>query len=308
MAEPQTPVQRLLTLRQFPGLEDASLDELAIIALNVTEQQYDAGATIVTPGRSAPLHLVIEGKLASPSGQTWGPHELVGALEAIARRRTREPITAETPARTLRLAAADFREILDDNFGLLSGVRRSLARALLADPSPPPPPPTRVSIEDAIDTQLGMVDRLIILRRYMPFGKGRIEALAALAQASEEVRLPARTLVGKQGEPASSVLVLLEGTVHAARDGVSFVLGPGHAPGAIESLAEVPYSSTMSTLTPIRALRFPNAALFDVLEDHTDLALAMVESLAGALVDRSRDRSARDLRPASDRIDHSGVN
>jgi hypothetical protein len=44
----------------------------------------------------------------------------------------------------------------------------------------------------------------------------------------------------------------------------------------------------MSTLTPIRALRFPNAALFDVLEDHTDLALAMVESLAGALVDRGR--------------------
>src|SRR4051812_44945364 len=130
MAEPQTPVQRLLTLRQFPGLEDASLDELAIIAQNVTEQQYEAGATIVTPGRSSPLHLVIEGTLASPSGQTWGPHELVGALEAIARRRTREPITAETPARTLRLAAADFREILDDNFGLLTGVQRSLARAL----------------------------------------------------------------------------------------------------------------------------------------------------------------------------------
>jgi hypothetical protein len=44
----------------------------------------------------------------------------------------------------------------------------------------------------------------------------------------------------------------------------------------------------MSTLTSVRALRFANAALFDVLEDHTDLALAMVESLAGALVDRGQ--------------------
>jgi CRP-like cAMP-binding protein len=109
------------------------------------------------------------------------------------------------------------------------------------------------------------------------------------------VRLPARTIVGKRGDPATSVLVLLDGTVHAARDGMSFVLGPGHAVGAIESLAEMPYSATLSTLTPVRALRFPNAALFDVLEDHTDLALALVESLAGALVDRAR-------------IDRQGVN
>jgi CRP-like cAMP-binding protein len=286
MAEPQTPVQRLLTLRQFPGLEEASLDELAIIAQNVVEQQFEPGATVITPARSAPLHLVIEGKLVTASGQSWGQHELVGALEAIARRRTREPIIAEIQTRTLRLAAADFREILDDNFGLLTSVRRTLSRALLVDFTPPPS--TRLAIDEAHDAQLGMVDRLIILRRYMPFGKGRIEALAALAQASEEVRLPARTTVGKQGEPATSVLVLLDGTVHGTRDGVSFVLGPGHSPGALESLAEVPYSSTMSTLTPIRALRFPNAALFDVLEDHTDLALAMVESLAGALVDRGR--------------------
>lgn len=287
MVEQQTAVQRLLTLRQFPGLEDASLDELGIIAQNVVEQQFAPGDAIITPARSAPLHLVIEGQVRSASGQTWGQHQLVGALEAIARRRTREPIIAEVPTRTLRLAAADFREILDDNFGLLTSVRRSLARAILADFTPPPPS-TRLAIHEALEAQLGMVDRLIILRRYMPFGKGRIEALAALAQASEEIRLPARTVVGSQGDSATSVLVLLDGTVHGTRDGVSFVLGPGHSPGALESLAEVPYSSTMSTLTPIRALRFPNAALFDVLEDHTDLALAMVESLAGALVDRGR--------------------
>lgn len=288
MDDLQTPVQRLLTLRQFPGLDEASMDELAVIAQNVVEQHFEPGETIVAPSRSAPLHLVIEGKLSTPSGQSWGPREVVGALEAMARRRTREPITATIPTRTLRLAAADFREILDDNFGLLTNVRRSLARSLLDDISPPGNPPARVAIDEALDGQLGMVDRLIILRRYMPFGKGRIEALAALAQASEEIRLPARALVGKHGDPATSVFVLLDGTVHGARDGVSFVLGPGHAPGALEALAEVPYVSTMSTLTPVRALRFPAAALFDVLEDHTDLALAMVESLAGALVDRGR--------------------
>ncbi len=286
MADPQTAVQRLLTLRQFPGLSEAALDELAIIAENVVELEHSAGATVITPGRSAPLHLVIEGKLVSGSGQSWGPLEVVGALEAIARRRRVEPVTAELPTRTLRLAASDFREILEDNYGLLTSVRRSLARGLLAEPPASPMPTTR-AIETLSDAPLGMVDRLIVLRRYMPFGRGRIEALAALAQATEEVRLPARTVVGTAGDPATSVLVLVEGTVRGVRDGVSFVLGPGHAPGALESLAEVAHTSTMSTLTPIRALRFPTSVLFDVLEDHTDLGLAMVEALAGALVERS---------------------
>ncbi|MFN0245849.1 MAG: cyclic nucleotide-binding domain-containing protein [Kofleriaceae bacterium] len=284
-------MQRLLTLRQVPGFEDASLDELAVIAHNVVEQTFAAGTTITTPSRSAPLHLVVEGTL-SGAGHTWGAREVVGALEAIARRRTREPIVAKTAARTLRLAAADFREILDGNYGLMSSVRRALARELLSDLTPPPP--VRLQVQDVTSAPpLGMVDRLIVLRRYMPFSRGRIEALAALAQASEEVRLPARSLVGRHGDAAASVLFLLDGTVHGIRDGVSFVLGPGHAPGVLESLAEVPYASSMSTLTPIRALRFPNSALFDVLEDHTDLALAMVESLASALVDRNRAEQDR---------------
>lgn len=298
MADLQTPVQRLLTLRQFPGLDEASMDELAVIAQNVVERSYAPGETVIAPMRSAPLHLVVEGRLASASGQTWGPHELVGALEAIAHRRTYEPIIAELPTRTLRLGAADFREILDDNFGLLTSVRRTLARTLLAAELWPMPAPARIAIDDVLDHSLGMVDRLIILRRSMPFGRGRssmaIEALAALAQASEEVRLPARAAVSTQGEPATSVLALLDGTVHGTRDGVSMVLGPGHAPGALEALADAPFAATLSTLTPVRALRIPNAALFDVLEDHTDLALAMIESLAGALLDRGRAESALD--------------
>ena len=292
MAEPQNAVQRLLTLRRFPGLDDAALDELAIISENVVEQTFAPGAIVVPATRAAPLHLVVEGQLATESGQTWGPHQVVGALEAMSRRRTREPIVAKLETKTMRLTAADFREILEDNFGLLSSVRRSLAGALLDDPAAIRNAPVRAPIE-VPDGTLGMVDRLIILRRYMPFGKGRIEALAALAQASEEVRLPAKTQVATAGDPAANVLVLLEGTVHGTRDGVTYVLGAGHSPGALETLADVPHAATMSTLTPIRALRFPAAALFDVLEDHTDLALAMVESLASALVDREREQNAR---------------
>ena len=295
----QTAVQRLLTLRKFPGFAGAELGELAIIAENVVELAFEPGDLVVSSARQVPkpgtlpvsnsaLHLVIEGQLENESGVTWGPHEVCGAIEAMARRRAREDVRAAVPTRTLRLGAADFREILEDNFGLLTTVRRLLARELLAVmPLPPTMAPNMVVAEVTSDQPLGMVERLMVLRKRMPFGKGRIEALAALAQAAEEVRVPARTEIAAAGELPTSTLILLDGTVTVQKGPTSVVVGPGHAISALEVLAQVPMTTNVTTITPIRALRCPVAPMYDVLEDHTDLALAMVESLASALVDRN---------------------
>lgn len=284
--ETQTAVERVLTLRQFPGFDEADLSELAIVAENVVEETFDAGAEVVAAGHSPSLHLVLEGKLVGQTSRhTWSQHEVLHATEAMAGRRTREAVIAEVPTRTLRIEAKDFAEILEDNFGFLSNVRRTLARHLLAIEIAPPLTPNVDEVEPPAE-KLGMVDRLIMLRALMPFAKGRIEALAALAQASEEVRLPEKTELGTIGEPATSVVILLEGTASVTRPGMAaLVVGPGHAIGALETLGEVPFTSAIRTLGPVRALRCPGAALFDVLEDHTDLALAMIESLSGSVLD-----------------------
>jgi len=281
-----TAVERVLTLRQFPGFDEADLSELAIVAENVVEETFEAGAEVIGIGRSPSLHLVLEGKLVGQTSRhTWGQHEVLNATEAMAGRRTREAVIAEVPTRTLRLAAKDFAEILEDNFGFLSNVRRMLARRLLAVDATRPLTPS-VDEVDAPPGVLGMVDRLIVLRTLMPFAKGRIEALAALAQAAEEVRIPAQTVLGAIGESATSVLILLDGTASVTRPGAPpQIVGVGRAIGALEMLGEVPFTATIRTLGAIRALRCPGAALFDVLEDHTDLALGMIESLSGSVLD-----------------------
>ena len=284
--ETQTPVERVLTLRQFPGFDEADLSELAIVAENVVEHTFEAGAEVIAAGRPPALHLVIEGRLVGQtSRQTWNQHEVLNATEAMAGRRTREAVIAEIPTRTLRLSAKDFAEILEDNFGFLSNVRRALARRLLAVHVAPPLTPSVDEVDPPPDT-LGMVDRLIMLRALMPFAKGRIEALAALAQASEEVQIPAHTQLGAIGEPATCLLILLEGSASCARTGAPpEIVGVGHAIGALETLGEVPFTTTIRTVSAVRALRCPGAALFDVLEDHTDLALGMIESLSGSVLD-----------------------
>ncbi|CAN5902489.1 hypothetical protein BH11MYX3_BH11MYX3_15780 [soil metagenome] len=38
-------------------------------------------------------------------------------------------------------------------------------------------------------------------------------------------------------------------------------------------------------MTPVRALECPNTVLFDVIEDHTELALAIISNLAGEILD-----------------------
>lgn len=282
----QTAVERVLTLRQFPGFDEADVSELSIVAENVKEQAFEAGEEVIAAGASPALHLVIEGKLVGQTSRhTWSQHEVLNATEAMSRRRTREAVIAEVPTRTLRLSAKDFAEILEDNFGFLSNVRRALARRLLTAAVAPSLTP---SVEEvgALPETLGMVDRLIVLRTLMPFAKGRIEALAALAQAAEEIRIPAHTEIGVAGVLSTSVLILLEGSASCARPGASpVIVGPGHAIGALETLGEVPFTTTIRTLGAVRALRCPGAALFDVLEDHTDLALGMIESLSGSVLD-----------------------
>jgi CRP-like cAMP-binding protein len=231
------------------------------------------------------IHLVVEGAIAiEGTGVTWGPRTLFGALEVMSGRTLAGAAVAQGRTTTLQLASADFAEVLEDNFGLLSSTRRSLARrALAADLGPRPLPPT---IERPGSQPLSMVERLMVLRRQLPFASGRIQGLATLAQATEEQRWAPGTVITRAGDAADGAYIVIEGAVRAVRShGEPRVLGPGVGFGDLETLAEVPLVETVEAITAVRTLHCPADATFDVLEDHTDLALAMVSTLAGALLD-----------------------
>src|SRR4051812_31602372 len=99
------PVQRLLALRQYPGFAQADLAELAVIADNVVETELVAGTVVSRAGRVPSLHLIVRGTIEM-AGVTYGPRDLVGALEAMAGRVIAAPIIAVTDASTLALGAA----------------------------------------------------------------------------------------------------------------------------------------------------------------------------------------------------------
>lgn len=285
-----SPVQRLLILRQHPGFADVDLGELATMAENVIETVFPAGAVVATPGsRLSALHLVVDGRLEAAATRrtpsAWEAREVFGVLEVLAGRPVDAPVIATRETRTLQLGAADLAEVLEDNFGLLSNTRRGIARALLTaklrrEVRGTWPRPPQVVVPRS---HPGLVERLIVLRHQLPFA--RMQALAALAQAALEVHFEPGEVIREAGTLADGAFVILDGMVRARRDG-ELVMVPNDAVGLLETVAEQGHAFTTSAVVPTRALRVPAMALFDVMEDHTDLALGMITRLAGDLLDQ----------------------
>lgn len=279
------PVQRLLVLRQQPGFADVDLAELATMAENLVEARFRAGDQVATPSSRVPaLHLIVEGRLES-AHETWGPRQAFGVLEVFAGRSVTAPVTATVDTRTLQLGAADLAEIMEDNFGLLSNTRRGIARHLLAKRAGQPTwlRPAQAPRLVARAGHVDLVERLILLRQQLP--SGRMQALAALAQAATEVRWEAGDTIRSAGDLADGALIILDGTIRGLRGAREHVLAPNDMIGMLETLAERDHATTSIAATAVHALRIPAIAMVDVMEDHPDLALGLIAQLAGEVLD-----------------------
>jgi CRP-like cAMP-binding protein len=79
---------------------------------------------------------------------------------------------------------------------------------------------------------------------------------------------------------------MIEGSVRACGDdGATRVLGSGDSVALFETLAAASHSMTFEARTPVHMLKQSSAAILDVIEDHTDLGLAMIGELARMLTD-----------------------
>ena len=261
----------MLRLRQLRWLACAELVDLALVADNLTEVRHAAGALVLASAvRPGAIHLVVDGELASGS-KTWGPRMMVAALEVLARRPLTAPVVATRESRTLQLPAGAARGLLEENFGILRAALRGLADHL------PATLPAR--IPDLLPEPLGFIERLMILRHQPAFAAASLDALAGLAQTSREVRFPSGTALVEGGQAAQATFVILDGAANGPRG----ELGPGHAIGALETLAGLPYPATIEARTPLRALETGAPAIFDVLEEQPDLGVAMLAGFAAAL-------------------------
>jgi CRP-like cAMP-binding protein len=273
-------LRRVLALRQTAFLADVELAELATLARNATEAVLPTGTRVAVAGdRVAAVHVVLDGQLARRGGEpfTWSRHDVFGSLLVLADLPARFDVGAAVPTRTLEIASDDLRDVLDDNFGVLVAALRGVARRLVAlgggTPAPALPP---------ITGPLGLVERVLLLRRQPAFARASVRALASLAQTATEQEWRAGAILAHRGELATEAWIVTSGELAAGERR----FGPGAAVGLVETLAASEHGAPYEAITPVRTLSVTGAAILDVLEDHTDLALGVVSALSRDLLER----------------------
>jgi CRP-like cAMP-binding protein len=288
------PYERLILLKALSSFGDVPAPALAALAGQATERHLAAGATLVDIyHRWDAVHILVEGAVTvSESGRppsTVGPREAIGLLEVLASVKGGVQARATVETVTLEIGATTLFSILEDHRQMTFGMVQELARSLVASAvegtiwSGQP-------VQEIDPGRIDLVDRIRLLKRTDLFARTRVFSLGEIASHFDERRLDVGTVLWREGDPASWLMVLLDGEVEASsRGGLGQSYGPGTAPGALDAIAGTPRSYAAKAVTPVTALRLSADRLFDALEDDFSMAEDLLAALATGLRRRRQD-------------------
>jgi CRP-like cAMP-binding protein len=125
---------------------------------------------------------------------------------------------------------------------------------------------------------------MFFFRQTSNFANASIEALSDLVQDLEEKRYEPGDTLWEAGEPADSSVLVVDGVLECRAEGLEpFTFERGFIVGGLDSLAREPRWYGARSKTPLRVIELPRAHMFDVLEDHVDMAMELVRALAGGV-------------------------
>jgi CRP-like cAMP-binding protein len=298
-------IERMLAIKTQPMFADMHPDELAIIAEHLQVHTFRRGETIFSGTESpvACIHLVLEGRVTEFRGgrafRSHGPQQVVGAVDALALAATDVAAVAEEDTTTFAIERAALREVLEDNFGVLSVALRGVAAATLhLRRQLVPSAGFAACVKDTDEAPVVLQElgaRIAFLRGHPWLRHARIETLGQLAQEANFVSLPDRERLWAEGDPADHAVLVVQGLVVCATtdDRQRFEGGRRAIFGLEEALAvEARWYGAM-TRGPVALVRITRTAIVDALEDDPDTALEALAAIA-RIASLLRDHVARD--------------
>lgn len=288
--------ERMLRLRGVPVLATLPSGEVAQLAASLKYRHFPRGATIMRedePPRG--FFMLITGTVTMRRkdkriGTVRAPGG-VGFLGLLARNAGGTSAIADTPVDAYEFTAEVMDDIFEDNFSVLLESLRFVAERLVAEnmasrvPAPFVPP---VSQLDHLigEKELGIVEKIFLLRRMRLFSTANVNSLAGLVQRLKEVRVPAGEVVWKPGDVSDGPLFIVKGMGRLVWNDDETVqqVGSGYAIGGGESLVGHPRWNTFVTDEPSIFLRGDQAALLDMMEDDFELGIRFLSMMAGLLL------------------------
>jgi CRP-like cAMP-binding protein len=297
---------RMLHLRQVPVVTMVSTPVLRELAASMTDDIFSPGERILARGEPPPaVILLTEGALSLTAGETsFGElkaPQTLGFLPILARTELPYDVTPIGEARALVLPADTLLDLMADHFELLAATLRYLAERMWLDFQDLPADvlgSAPVEMGPIPAYPIGLVPRILLLRKGSGLAKANVNALAVMARQLEEVRAPAGTKFWSPGDRGDRVLILVQGTILCeAADGRTFRYGTGTGVGGIESIAGRPRWYSATAETPVVGFWGQPEAMFDLFENQLRMAMDFIQMLARAQLGILRVRAERGHKP-----------
>jgi CRP-like cAMP-binding protein len=223
----------------------------------------------------------------------------VGFLSLLARTGGGTDAVAEVDTETFEVSVDAIDEMFEDHFPIVLGTMRwnteRLIQEMLVQPPPPYVPPED-DFEHLIgDRELGIVEKIFLVRRTRAFKNANVNSTARLARQMKEIRVAAGEVIWRPGDRPFGSYFVVKGKLELRwKDSIQRV-GPGYVLGGMESLASQPRWNTLVATDPAILLEGSREALIDMFEDDLEAALKFMSMMAGFLLvawDRRAEQDA----------------
>ncbi|MFN0152551.1 MAG: cyclic nucleotide-binding domain-containing protein [bacterium] len=307
------PLDRALFLKTLPFFTRLPISDLAVLAHHLRERFFRKGSVVLRQGEPiGAMYIIVEGSLRTVGGErareaVLGPEQGVGFLSFLSRSQEGVRAIAEVDTLTLELDTDVLLDVYEDHFPILHHAIRSIATRMLQARMQTPDGAffgEHATDAPAPERSLDLVERIRFVRNGSIFQRANLDTVAQMARVLREVRVDAGTPLWSSGDRADSTLLIVSGTVRCALDdgARAFLCGPSYPLGNLESIARYPRWYDAVAHTPLVGLRADTESFFDILEDHFEIAMALVSGMASGLIQILRQEETdaeRDPSPAN---------
>jgi CRP-like cAMP-binding protein len=282
---------RRLVATQFTGV-DAPDSVIIELLGSMRDVAFRKNKTVFDRGRKPDwFYIVRTGAIELRAGDKppwkFTAGGTIGIIDALIGRPYERDAIALSDTACLAIRTADYFEMLEDHSAFAREVVAFQALRLQQRHLELPEPETRFRMPsdwrllrpDA--KELGLVERLLVLRKVPAFARSTIQPLVNLARRASSIHFAPGDVIFTEDEESETFWAIAAGKVEIRRDGGPVVVrGPGEL---IESFAAFGHSRRQYTATavePVIMLAIDKDVLFDRMEEHFELTRSVMAYIA----------------------------
>jgi ATP:ADP antiporter, AAA family len=130
------------------------------------------------------------------------------------------------------------------------------------------------------DTSMDLIEKVFLLQGVDLLQGARTDHLALLASIAEEVEAAPGTVLLRRAEPTDALYIVVRGAVDLQADGQAIPVSDGTGFGTWALIDESPSIVDAVVRQPSRLLRIARTDFYDLLADHPELGVGLLQGLA----------------------------